>query len=55
MIALCGRPDAEPQYLNYKNEKPAVFSRDDPSLIEADEVLIQALKYLSTIKAECEF
>lgn len=48
-VGLCGRPDAESEYLAYKDAPMVtVFIRNDPLLIEVDEVFARALYYLET-------
>jgi ADP-heptose:LPS heptosyltransferase len=48
-IGLCGRSDAESEYLAYKDTSiVTVFVRSDPLLIEVDEVFAKALYYLET-------
>lgn len=43
-VAICGRPDAEDEYLKYDREGVAVVRRDDPSLIGVDEVYACAVE-----------
>jgi len=37
-VAICGRPDAEPEYLKYGREGVAVLIRDTPEKITVDDV-----------------
>ena len=43
-VAICGRPDAEPEYLNYRKEGVAVVVGDHPDRIAVDEVWRAAMQ-----------
>lgn len=45
-LAICGRPDFEPEYLNYQKREVSVFTRDEPTLISVDEVFSEILRLL---------
>jgi ADP-heptose:LPS heptosyltransferase len=45
-LAICGRPDSEPEYLNYQKRGVSVFTRDEPTLISVDEVFSEILRLL---------
>jgi len=45
-LAICGRPDAESEYLNYQKRGVSVVMRDRPTLISVDEVFSEALRLL---------
>ncbi|MDQ6965491.1 MAG: glycosyltransferase family 9 protein, partial [Mariprofundaceae bacterium] len=42
-VAICGRPDAEPEYLNYGRDDVAVITADRPGEIAVDEVFSRAM------------
>jgi len=42
-VAICGRPDAEPEYLNYGRDDVAVLTADAPEEIAVDEVFSRAV------------
>jgi len=42
-IAICGRPDSEPEYLNYGRDDVAVLTADAPEAITVDEVFARAV------------
>lgn len=43
-VVICGRPDAEPEYLNYEKPDIAVLTADSPESISVDDVLLQAVR-----------
>jgi len=43
-VAICGRSDAEPEYLNYERETVAVLAASSPDLIAVDEVFDSAMR-----------
>ena len=43
-VAICGRPDAEPEYLNYERDDVAALIADAPELISTDAVMQQAMR-----------
>jgi len=45
VVVICGRPDAEPEYLQYEQDDVVVFTADSPQLIAVDDVY-QAAKGL---------
>jgi len=45
-VVICGRPDAEPEYLNYGRSDVAVLTANSPELIQVDTVLQRALGLL---------
>ena len=45
-LAICGRPDAEPEYLSYNREGVAVLIREDPEHISVDEVFMETVRLL---------
>jgi len=42
-IAICGRPDSEPEYLQYNRSDVAVLTGDDPQAISVDAVYKKAM------------
>jgi len=46
-IAICGRPDAEPEYLQYGREDVRVLIADDPQGIRVNDVLVEMKRLLS--------
>jgi len=45
-VAICGRPDSEPEYLKYDKEHVAVLTANTPEEIQADDVFQQMLEVL---------
>jgi len=45
-VAICGRPDSEPEYLNYERETVAVLAASSPDLITVDAVFDSAMRGL---------
>jgi len=45
-LAICGRPDAEPEYLAYKRSDVAVLTAASPEGIEVDDVFAQAMQVM---------
>jgi len=43
-VAICGRPDAESEYLNYNRETVVVLSASSPDLITVDAVFDSAMR-----------
>jgi len=43
-VAICGRPDAEPEYLNYERGDVRVLTADSPDLIAVDDVFAAAMR-----------
>jgi len=46
-LAICGRPDAEPEYLKYDKRDVAVLIADSPQAIRVDDVFIQVMALLN--------
>jgi len=46
-LAICGRPDAEPEYLKYDKRDVAVLIADSPQAILVDDVFIQVMALLN--------
>ena len=42
-VAICGRPDAEPEYLNYDRDDIVVFIADTPEQVTVEAVLNRAM------------
>lgn len=48
-VAICGRPDAEPEYLNYQRDDVFVVTADSPQAIEVDVVFKCAMRMLTRV------